>query len=164
MQMHGRLYYGPVIGRIYLFLRSVHLDEEVDDAKVLQGLPVADVLQLGILDTEIQHGCMRLKHLAYNLGGEGREWVGEWRGRKDRGEAGGGRGEGGGGRGERREGRARQCSTPTSLGFFFFSRRDPTRSSGFSSSYITQYNTVIIPVEKIHIHHPHVNLLHMTCS
>ena len=101
----------------YLFLRSVHLDEEVDDAKVLQGLPVADVLQLGILDTEIQHGRMRLKHLAYNLGGGGEGRIGERRegrgergdGRGERGEGrgegGGGRGEGGGGRGEWRGGR-----------------------------------------------------------
>ena len=39
----------------HLFLGAPLLDEEVDDAKVLQSLPVADVLEFGILDAEVEH-------------------------------------------------------------------------------------------------------------
>ena len=37
----------------HLFLGAPLFDEEVNDAKVLEGLPVADVLELGVLDTEV---------------------------------------------------------------------------------------------------------------
>ena len=45
--MNGHLFLGPPL-----------LNEEVNDAKVLQGLPVADVLQLCILNTQVEHGGM----------------------------------------------------------------------------------------------------------
>ena len=70
----------------YLFLGSAQFHKEVHDAKVLQSLPVADVLQLGILDTEIQHGGMGFQHLTNNLG-----WV---EGGREGGSEGGNKGKG----------------------------------------------------------------------
>lgn len=51
----------------YLLFRASLFDEEMDDAKVLQSLPVTYVLEFGILYTEIQHGRMSLQNLTHNL-------------------------------------------------------------------------------------------------
>ena len=50
-----------------LFLTSSNFDNEVGDAKILQSLPVSDVLEFGIGNVQTQHWSMRLKDLTRNL-------------------------------------------------------------------------------------------------
>ena len=50
-----------------LFLVSANFDNKVCDAKVLQCLPVSNVLELGISNVQTQHAGMCLKNLTSNL-------------------------------------------------------------------------------------------------
>ena len=50
-----------------LFLAAANFDQEVADAKVLQCLPVPDVLQLGVHHAQVQHGRMSLQDMPGNL-------------------------------------------------------------------------------------------------
>lgn len=54
----------------YLLFVAPHFHHEVGDAKVLQSLPVSDVLKLGIRHRQTQHGRMGFKNLTGNLWGK----------------------------------------------------------------------------------------------
>ena len=51
----------------HLFSASSHFDQEVCDTKVLQRLPVPDVLEFSIDNTEVQERSVSLKDLAGKL-------------------------------------------------------------------------------------------------
>ena len=50
-----------------LFLATSNLDDKIGDTKILKGLPVSNVLQLGIRHSQTQHGGVGFKNLSSNL-------------------------------------------------------------------------------------------------
>ena len=96
-----------------LFLAASHFDHEIGDAKVLQGLPVSDVLKLSISHCQTQHGRMGFKDLTGNLSGQGEcDSVKVVNQSYD----------------------SSYVYVHTSFAFFFFKSLIPTKSSGLSSS------------------------------